>query len=92
MKAFFLRHYLSGYYCENEEGARFHPRCLHKEPSPTGCEWIQEFVKERRSFIRTLVQQRNVYWCAKCNTMLMNVSTGPFEFCVRRRGNWYTGD
>jgi hypothetical protein len=87
-----LPHYLSGYYCENEEEASFHARRLRKEPSPAGCEWIQKFVKEKRSFICALIQQRDVYWCAKCNTMLMKVSTGPFEFCVRRRGNWYTGD
>lgn len=77
-------------YCKNEEEAelRFHPKCLYmNQPPPIDCDWLQEVVYNRIRFIFQLLEDKAIYWRAKCGTLLFEIGTAAFTGGVRQKRN-----
>jgi len=75
-------------YCKNEEEAelRFHPKCLYmNQPPPIDCDWLQEVVYNRIRFIFQLLEDKAIYWRAKCGTLLFEIGTAAFTECLQQK-------
>jgi hypothetical protein len=73
-------------YCKNEEEAElwFHPKSLYvNPPPPIDCNWLQEVVYDRIRFIVRLLENKIIYWRAKCGTLLFEIGTATFTGCAQ---------
>jgi hypothetical protein len=71
-------------YCKNEKktAIRFHPKCLYESASSYRFDWLQEVVNDTAQFISKLLEEKTIYWCAKCETLLFEIRTAAFTACV----------
>jgi hypothetical protein len=67
--------------------ARFHVGCRYKEDPPEWLKlrWMTEAVNDTDAFIRLLPEGRSKYWCATCNTLLLDVWIYPSLRCAGKR-------
>jgi hypothetical protein len=71
-------------YFEDAGEARFHVGCTHRHDS-LRLRWITEVVKDRDAFIGLLLEGRSKYWCARCDTLLLDVWYYPSVRCAGKR-------
>jgi hypothetical protein len=80
----YLPRFITKCYFEDIGGARFHVGCRHRQDSLRLC-WMTQVAKDRDAFIELLLDGRSKYWCAKCDTLLLDVWNYPSVRCAGKR-------
>jgi hypothetical protein len=59
-------------------------------PPPIDCDLLQEVVNDKAQFISRLLEEKTIYWCAKCETLLFEIRTAAFTACVWQKETFST--